>query len=151
MLALLIALNLFLVTVGPANPLVASARPCPQPGDSAPSSGRGESRTIELPIDLDAVRERQKAFDHGHQPWRGDAIWVAAAAVTEAVGIASAVEPASKLVTKLVVECETPSESVVAGRDASNEYRVLLKRLLPPQKGKPSIWTALRVTVTPLN
>jgi hypothetical protein len=114
------------------------------------SSGRAAGRTIELPVNLGTVRELQSAFDKGHQPWRGDAIWVAATAVTEALGTGSAVEPPSTLVTKLVVECETPSEGVVAGKDASNEYRVYLKRLLSPQRGQPSIWTAIRIAVTPV-
>jgi hypothetical protein len=141
--ALLIIGSLLLLSA--ASPLVASPRQCPQ------ESKRGGSRTIEFPIDLKTVKELQQAFENGHQPWRGDVTAVAAAAVTEALGTDPGVEPASKLVTKLVVECEAPSESIVAGKDASKEYRVYLKRLLSPQGGKPSIWTAIRVSVTPLN
>jgi hypothetical protein len=114
-------------------------------------SGRSASRAIDIPVNLNAVRDQQKAFENGHQPWRGDPAWVAAVAVTEALGADSAVEPAATLVSKLVVECETPSESVVAGKDASREYRVYLKRLLPSQRGQPGIWTAVRVAATPLN
>jgi hypothetical protein len=106
---------------------------------------------VELPIDLKAVRELQRAFEDGHQPWRGDPTWVAAAAVTEALGNDVAIEPPSALAKKLAVECETASESVVAGKDASKEYRVYLKRLVAAQKGKAGIWTAIRVGVTPLN
>lgn len=150
----------FLITVSPflfvgvqANSPVASPHQCPQlaDADAASPSGRAGSRIIELPTDPDTVRALQKAFDGGHQPWRGDATWVAASAVAEAVGTGSAVESSATLPSKLVVECETPSESVVVVRDTSNEYRVYLKRLLPPQRGRPSAWTAIRVAVTPLN
>jgi hypothetical protein len=138
---------LLLFSVSLSDPLLASSRQCPQPVDSM-MPGRSGSRTIELPIDLPAVRQLQKAYENGHQPWRGDPAWVAAVAVTEALGTA---EPAATLVSTLVVECESPSESIVVGKDASHEYRVYLKRLLPSQKGRSSIWTAVRVSVALLN
>jgi hypothetical protein len=53
------------------------------------------------------------------------------------------------LARRLTVECEGPSESVVAGRGESNEYRIYLKRLLPRVGERPGIWTAIRVVVTP--
>ncbi len=151
MLGLLVTVSLFLLSLLLPGPLAASPRRCPQPRDSASPPGRSGSRTVELPIDLPAVRELQKAFENGHQPWRGDPTWVAAVAVSEVLGTDSAVEPPSKLVSKLAVECERTSESVVVGKDTSYEYRVFLKRLLPSQRGRPSIWTAIRVAITPVN
>jgi hypothetical protein len=150
-LGLFVTVGLFLFSASLLDPLVASSRPCPQSGDSASPPGRPGSRTVELPIELNAVQELQNAFENGHQPWRGDPTWVAAVAVTETLETDSAVEPAATLVSKLVVECETTSESVVVGKDASHEYRVYLKRLLPAQRGQRGIWTAVRVTVAPLN
>jgi len=150
-LVLLVTVSLFLFSVWLPEPLVAAPRRCPQPGDSASPSGDSGSRTIDLPVNLDAVRDLQKVFENGHQPWRGDPTWVAAVAVTEALGPDSALEPASALASKLVVECEAASESVVAGKDASHEYRVYLERLLPSERGQPSIWTAVRVAVASRN
>lgn len=150
-LGLLVTVSLFLLSASLPSPLAASPRRCPQPRDAASPPGRAGSRTVELPTDLPAVRELQKAFENGHQPWRGDPTRVAAVAVSEVLGTDSTVEPASGLVSKLAIECETQSESVVVGEDTSYKYRVYLKRLLPPQRGRPSIWTAIRVVLTPVN
>ena len=95
-------------------------------------------------------RFEQTAFDGGHQPWRGDATWVAATGITEALGTGPGAESIARLTAILKVECETASRSIVAGRDESNEYRVYLKRLVSGQKGRPGIWTAVGVAVTPL-
>jgi len=150
-LILLVALSgLFLIATF-VSPIAASQRGCESTEDSASRPTRAGGRTVELPIDLKAVRELQRAFEDGHQPWRGDPTLVAAAAVSETFGKGAAVEPASALAKSLIVECETASDSVVAGKDTSMEYRVYLKRLVAPQKGKAGIWTAIRVGANPVN
>jgi hypothetical protein len=94
------------------------------------------------------VRQLQKAFDNGHQPWRGDPIWVAAVAIIEALADESPREaPPTDLTAKLAVEGEAASESIVRGKGALYEYTVYLTRLLGPH----GIWTAIRVAMAPLD
>src|SRR5262249_42143746 len=128
-----------LALVSPAAAPTVSSGDCADPGETP----RG-SKSVPLPIDLAVVMDEQKAFDDGHQPWRGDQRSVAAAVIATVMGSQTTVNAEA-----LNVECDSSATSTVVGRDATNLYRVHLKRLVGGSNGRPGIWTAVRLVISP--
>ena len=86
------------------------------------------------------------SFEEGHQPWRGDPLWVAAGAIGTALKDELGVEDLPyQLIERLKVECETDSEAIVVGTGNRFWYKVYLKRLVPSTRGRLGIWTAVRL------
>ena len=121
---------------------------CPAPNQDPRI--RPGAKTIRLVIDTNRVKELQKAFEEGHQPWRGETVSVAANAIAEALGNHSAVvDRPDDLVKQLVIECEMPQEAVVSGEGSQYWYKVYLKRLARPIREQSAIWTAVSVVYAP--
>lgn len=110
------------------------------PGEVVPGSSGSprKANSIEIPVDLKKIEELQRAFEDGHQPWRGDPLFVAHVAIIATLDRNVRYED-------LKLERETETEAVVAGKGTRYHYKVHLERLVTPGWGRYGIWTAVRI------
>ncbi len=97
------------------------------------------TKKIRLKVNVDSERQLQAEVDKGHQPWRLNAVDVAAATLSH-------FEKQDIATDACVLESTTEQEAIVkyVGRHL---YRVRLKRLVKPK----GIWTAVEIEVRSLS